>query len=67
MTPQMIEYRDADFAVVARMNDVAGRDAAILIAQKYMTQFASIDSATVSDDATEVVVSRSTEWNKRNG
>lgn len=67
MKPQLIEYRDENFSIVARMNDVCGRGAAIVVAQKYLAQMASIDSATVSDDETETVVSRATEWTKRNG
>lgn len=67
-TKMQIIYRDNDYSVVARME--AGvpenADAAGVIAQKYMQQFPSIASAHIVDDASERVISRTTEWQKRN-
>lgn len=65
---QTISYKNETGQMVARMNNVmVSRSEAIVIAQKYMAQMSDIDCAAVCDGATEVVVSRATEWQKRNG
>ncbi len=63
-----IEYRNTDTWVVeARMNDLdCTMDDAALIAQKYLTQFPSF-TACVIGGGYQRVVSRATEWQKRNG
>lgn len=62
-----IEYRDDNDTLVARMNQVpGGRLNGITMAQRYMIQFPSIASGHVLCDETETVVSRATEWQKRN-
>jgi len=42
------------------------RDGAVLIAQKYLQQFPNLTAHVMTAD-TETVVSRATEWQKRNG
>lgn len=43
------------------------KDSAILNAQKQMAQLNGVVVAHVEDDATVTVVSKATEWQKRNG
>ena len=69
---KMIEYKTGD-TVVARMTEglPATADEAAVIAQKYLKQMGSIESAHVyyphaEWGTSERVVRRATEWQKRN-
>ena len=68
MNATKIEYRDEDYTVVSRMNELggAGYDAACVIAQKYLAQFPKL-TAHVMHAGTETVINQATEWQKRNG
>lgn len=64
----IIEYRYEGQEVAGRMSNLEmTKDAAVVVAQKYMKQFPAIVSAHVFTGETETVVSRATEWQKRNG
>lgn len=61
-------YNEAGTMVAAAMNNPhRTRQECILFAQKYLATFVGVASAHVSDDATETLVTKSTEWQKRNG
>lgn len=61
-------YRYEDWTIAGIMNDVSGGlDRCIVISQRYMSQFPSIVAACIIGDGAETVVSKATEWQKRNG
>lgn len=63
-----IEYKiDGQVRSAMRNVEVVNKDAAVLIAQKYMGQFKAYDSASVLTGETETVVSRVTNWMSNNG
>ena len=64
-----ITYKFANDQIAGRMEAgvPSDFDGATKIAQRYMAQFPSITSAIIENATHERMISRATEWQKRNG
>lgn len=61
-----IEYRDEQNQVVAAMSRLRDKDGACLTAQKYLDQFPNLTAHVLTGNS-EIVIRRTTEWQRRNG